>query len=607
MMVRRRFDRYEIVHKLGRSMTDVYLAIDSLRNIHVVLKLIELSGDQFTQIIVDAERRGAEIQKQLHQLDPRVLEIYDFGERSGCFFVAMEHFEGRNLAEILESERRLDPSRAARYAAEVLSQLDRLHAFVTDVEGGRRAVVHGDIKPSNIQIGRNGDVRLLDFGIAKVITSTHHLTHHNLGSPTYCSPERLQNSQVDAQADLWAVGVSLYEMVAGSLPYQAATTRKLEVLIQSRRAPRALPSSCPEPLRAIIFKALGAQVSQRYTSAADFAEDIRAFLDGRATRAEREIPNWEAAETVRKARSPERVGRRLQLLSANARGALRAIAIGIAIGLLLVVPIRYVLGLQRGAEPLRETRDYSHLSAADIDTDWNLYQRLLQDKSIFAKLSPAQGLGQPLRQRLLAASNAVFEQYRNSSDPVLANFDWSKARAGLTHVLEIDPSDRESRGQLALCDGYLNLIRNPELPKAEQSETSFQVAAADLPRSADPHLGLAYFYTYVYRNAGKAMGEFAEAEHRGFQSGPRELEQQADAYVFRAEYELRQAQRASDGSEIGRWLRQTFNDLDRARDLYEPIAGFANVDSGLDRQYRDRAAAEQLRARLTKPKRYGRH
>jgi hypothetical protein len=607
MMVRRRFDRYEIVHKLGRSMTDVYLALDSVRNIRVVLKLVELSGDHLTQIIVDAERRGAEIQKQLHELDRRVLEIYDFGERSGCFFVAMEHFEGHNIAEILESERRLDPSRAARYASEVLSQLDRLHSFVTDIDGRRRAVVHGDIKPSNIQVGRNGDVRLLDFGIAKMITSTHHLTHHNLGSPTYCSPERLEKSQVNAQADLWAVGVSLYEMVAGSLPYQAATTRKLEVLIQSRRAPRALPSSCPEPLRAIIFKALGAQVSQRYASAADFAEDIRAFLDGRATRAEREIPNWEAAETVRKARSPERVGRRLRLFSANARGALRSIAVGIAIGLVLVVPIHYVLGLQRDAQPLQEARDYSRLSAADIDTDWNLYQRLKQDKGIFAKLSPAPDLGQPLRQRLLAASNAVFEQYRNSSDPSLANFDWSKARAGLTHALEIEPSDHESRGKLALCDGYLNLISNPHLPKAEQSETSFQVAAADLPRSPDPHLGLAYFYTYVYRNAGKAMGEFAEAEHRGFQSGPREFEQQADAYVFRAEYELRQAQRASDGDEIARWLRQTFNDLDRARDLYEPIAGFANVDSGLDRQYRDRAAAGQLRARLIKPKRYGRH
>src|SRR5215831_505652 len=400
MMVRKRFDRYEIVRKLGRSMTDVYLAIDSVRNIRVVLKLVELSGDHFTQIIVDAERRGAEIQKQLHQLDPRVLEIYDFGERSGCFFVAMEHFEGHNIAEILESERRLDPSRAARYGGEVLSQLDGLHSFVTDVDGRRRAVVHGDVKPSNIQIGRNGDVRLLDFGIAKVITSTHHLTHHNLGSPTYCSPERLEKSQVDAHADLWAVGVSLYEMVAGSVPYQAATTRKLEVLIQSRRAPRALPSSCPEPLRAIIFKSLGAQVSQRYTSAADFAEDIRAFLDGRATRAEREIPSWEAAETVRKVRSPERVGRRLRLLSANTRGALRSIAVGIAIGLVLVVPIHYVLGLQRDAQPLQEARDYSRLSAADIDTDWNLYQRLKQDKGIFARLSPAPDLEQPLRQRL---------------------------------------------------------------------------------------------------------------------------------------------------------------------------------------------------------------
>ena len=139
----------------------------------------------------------------------------------------------------------------------MLSQLERMHAFKSDFDGKMRAVVHGDIKPSNIQIGANDQARLVDFGIAKVITSTHHLTHHNLGSPIYCSPERLEKSQVDRHADLWGVGVSLYEMVSGTLPYHALSTRKLENLIQSRRPPRDLPSGCPAGLRAIILKALG--------------------------------------------------------------------------------------------------------------------------------------------------------------------------------------------------------------------------------------------------------------------------------------------------------------------------------------------------------------
>src|SRR5437763_7064984 len=190
------FGRYKILRKLGRSMTDVYLALDPETNRNVVLKIIEQLRDEFTQLVIEAERRGAQIQKQLHEIDPRILEVYDFGEQQGCFFVSMEYFEGKSIAELLQAEGRLDPKRAARYATEVCSQLGTLHSFLSDVNGRKTAVVHGDIKPTNIQIGPGGGLRLLDFGIAKVITSTHNLTHHNLGSPTYCWPQRISRAQV---------------------------------------------------------------------------------------------------------------------------------------------------------------------------------------------------------------------------------------------------------------------------------------------------------------------------------------------------------------------------------------------------------------------------
>src|SRR5438067_1349911 len=151
------FARYQIVRKLGRSMTDVYLALDPETDRHIVLKIIEQSRDEFTQLVIEAEHRGAQIQKQLHQLDARILEIYDFGEQQGCFFVSMQYFEGKSIAELLQSEGRLDPQRAARYAMEVCSQLGTLHSFQSDINGRKTAVVHGDIKPSNIQIGRNGE------------------------------------------------------------------------------------------------------------------------------------------------------------------------------------------------------------------------------------------------------------------------------------------------------------------------------------------------------------------------------------------------------------------------------------------------------------------
>src|SRR5579875_143168 len=295
------FGKYEITRKLSRSMTDVYLAHDSEANRPIVLKLIEQLPDEYTQTIIEAERRGAILQKQLHALDRRILEIYEFGEQNGCFFVAMEYFEGRTLAELLQAEGRIEPKRAARYAAEICSQLRTLHSFISDLDGRRTAVVHGDIKPSNVQIGANDELRLLDFGIAKVITSTHNLTHHNLGSPSYCSPERISKSQVDPHADLWAVGVSLYEMIAGLPPYQAQDTRRLENLILSKRPPRALPQDCPAPVRCIIAKALAGDMARRYASAEAFEGDLRAYLEARPTTAEAEgEPVWDGNATIEK-------------------------------------------------------------------------------------------------------------------------------------------------------------------------------------------------------------------------------------------------------------------------------------------------------------------
>ena len=233
-----RIGRYEIVRRLGKSMTDVYLAIDTVENRKVALKLIPIGGDAASQQVLEAERRGAAIQKELRALDPRMVEIYEFGEQDGFFFVAMQYVEGKNLAEVLRAEQAMDAVRAATIALEILEHLVKFHTW-------EQAVVHGDIKPSNIHLGHHDTVRLLDFGIAKTLRVDRDDTTHHFGSPGYCSPERLMRSAVDPQSDLWAVGATLYEMLAGVPPYQAESTRKLERLIRSKRAPRALPSRCP--------------------------------------------------------------------------------------------------------------------------------------------------------------------------------------------------------------------------------------------------------------------------------------------------------------------------------------------------------------------------
>lgn len=273
-------------------MTDVYLAQDIVENRRVALKLVPTGGDAANRLIVEAERRGAAIQKELQALDSRMVKVYDSGEVDGYFFVAMEYVEGRTLAEVLRSERTIDPVRAAAIALELCEQLGKFHSAAA-------AVVHGDVKPSNIHLGHHDTVRLLDFGIAKTLRRNGDATGHEFGSPGYCSPERLERSQVDHQSDLWAVGATLYEMLSGAPPYQAENTRKLEAVIRSKRPPRALPHSAPRGLRMVVAKALASDVAQRYGSARAFEADLQAFLERRQTAAERERRGNHTIEAAR--------------------------------------------------------------------------------------------------------------------------------------------------------------------------------------------------------------------------------------------------------------------------------------------------------------------
>src|SRR5260370_7493830 len=209
-----RIGRYEIIRRLGKSMTEVYLAMDTVENRKVALKLIRDGDDRASQLVVEAERGGAGNEKELPSSDPRVVEIYEYGDLDGYFFVAMPFIEGRTVAEILAEEPLVDVCRAAVIALEICEQLDKFHSW-------EPSVVHGDIKPSNIHLGSHDTVRLLDFGIAKMLRADCSATVHNFGSPSYCSPERLTRDEVEPQSDLWALGATLYDMLGGPPPYQA--------------------------------------------------------------------------------------------------------------------------------------------------------------------------------------------------------------------------------------------------------------------------------------------------------------------------------------------------------------------------------------------------
>jgi serine/threonine protein kinase len=556
-------------------MTDVYLAKDTVGQRHTALKLIKAGQDTTTRMILEAERRGALIQKQLRELDPRVVEVYDYGDLEGYFYVAMQYLEGRSLAELLERERRVDPRRAARIAIDICAQLEKFHAFHADLNGPPGAVVHGDIKPSNIHLGPNDTVRLLDFGIAKSLAPNRDYTVHEFGSPSYCSPERLERSHVDPQADLWAVGVTLYEMLAGRPPYQAENTRKLEALIQSGRPPRALPVSCPAALRAIIAKALATRPEYRYASAAAFRTDLRAYLDGAQTQAEQDTRDfWTVNPTVEsippppESPPPSRWWKRLLDVAVMAG----CFFFGMAVLIGTVNLSRY----WRTGREIRSRLDYVHAGLPQINADWNTYRSLQGHLPFLGRLSPAGRLRAPLSAAYENGADAVISGYRASASTSLRDFDWARAQLFLERALTLGATGSEVPGKLALCRGYVTLLQAADWKGTDRRElaalrqavwTRFSEAAVRLPLSPNPHLALARVYVYSFPDLERAMAEFRTAEGLGYHLKPREIEQQADAYRFRAYRRGREGNRPAAA-----WNAVV------ARRLYEQIPGFGNAN-----------------------------
>src|SRR5215510_9420063 len=185
----------------------------------------------------------------------------------------MEHVDGENLSDLI-ARGPVPADRAVSIAIELCECLARAHRFVP-VDGDKPIrLVHGDLKPRNVRITSDGSVKVLDFGIAKALSLSRKVTRNDFGTMPYLSPERLDTVEVDEFADLWAVGVMLYEMVRGTRPYEAADTQRLERLIRARVPPLPLNGHCSVGLEAVIARLLGPTPKVRYESAIAAREDL---------------------------------------------------------------------------------------------------------------------------------------------------------------------------------------------------------------------------------------------------------------------------------------------------------------------------------------------
>ena len=264
--------RYELLEPIGRgAMGFVYLGRDPKINRIVALKAIDLAVEVEPEDLDEARKnflREAEIAGQLSH--PNIVTIFDVGETDGLAYIAMEYLRGRHLSEFATPERLLPVPVVLELLSRTADALDYAHT---------RNIVHRDIKPANIMYDSVSDgLKITDFGIARLIDVGRTRTGIVLGTPAFMSPEQLDGKNVNGHTDLFALGVSLYQLLTGHLPFRGASMTKLMFVIanEPHQSVTELRPDLPEYLNAIVDRALAKDPTERFQSGAEMASAMRA-------------------------------------------------------------------------------------------------------------------------------------------------------------------------------------------------------------------------------------------------------------------------------------------------------------------------------------------
>ena len=269
MSTARSFGKFEILAELGQgAMGKVYHAHDPILERPVALKMVSpalLTGKDTLARFQREARAAARLQH------PNIVTIYEIGEVDGTRYIAMEYVDGIDLSEAMAQPDRFPLDKKVRMIVDVCRGLDFAH---------RMGVVHRDVKPANVRVMKDGTVKILDFGIARFGDSDLTQTGVVLGTPSYVSPELLQGAKVDHHADMWAVGVILYEMLTGHRPFEAPTITSLIHRIVADPPPPidAGALQIPESLAAIATRALDKDPQRRYPELGEMARALLAAI-----------------------------------------------------------------------------------------------------------------------------------------------------------------------------------------------------------------------------------------------------------------------------------------------------------------------------------------
>jgi eukaryotic-like serine/threonine-protein kinase len=275
--------RYRVLRKLGTGgMANVYLAEDQELGRSVAIKMLDERHSQDEQFV---ERFRREAKNAAGLSHPNIVSIYDRGQAEGTYYIAMEYIEGRTLKELLITRGPTPLAVAIDYARQILAALGFAH---------RHGIVHRDIKPHNVVVAPDGRLKVTDFGIARSGTSQMTETGSIIGTAQYLSPEQAKGAPVTPASDIYSVGIVLYEMLTGSVPFTGDTP--LEIAMKHLSTTPLPPSEqrreIPHEIDSIVLRALAKDPADRYQSTDEMDADL-----ARASRGQAVAPETEEAAT----------------------------------------------------------------------------------------------------------------------------------------------------------------------------------------------------------------------------------------------------------------------------------------------------------------------
>ena len=265
--------RYALSQLLGAGgMAEVFLAHDRILDRDLALKILREDYAKDAAFVSRFQREAISAAALNH---PYVVQVYDQGRaEDGRLYIAMEHVPGGNLEDLILRRGHLDPAEAAMLASQVAEALGEAH---------ERGIVHRDVKPQNVLLGEAGEAKVADFGIALAAsTSTTSGTNRVFGTASYMSPEQAMGERVGPASDLYSLGVVLYEMLTGVVPFKAdgALATALKHVTDEPIPPRERDPSIPEALEALVMGLLAKDPEDRYGNAFELAEDLRKAQTG---------------------------------------------------------------------------------------------------------------------------------------------------------------------------------------------------------------------------------------------------------------------------------------------------------------------------------------